>query len=72
MSDKARVELMVNGAPRTMPAGSTVRQLLEELDLDRDGIAVAVNRAIVPRSQHGTAELPDRAQVEVIRAVGGG
>lgn len=71
MSDE-QVELVVNGAERTLPAGSTVRQLLQELDLDRDGIAVAVNRSIVPRSQHDDAVLPDGAKVEVIRAVGGG
>ncbi len=72
MSDGKTLNVVVNGAARSMPAGSTVRQLLELLDLDRDGIAVALNRTIVPRSEHGTRQLPDGAQVEVIRAVGGG
>jgi sulfur carrier protein len=67
-----QVQLVVNGKERSVPEGSTVRDLLAELGLDRDGIAVAVNRSIVPRSEHGSATLPEGAQVEVIRAVGGG
>jgi len=66
------VKLVVNGTERHLPAGSTVRDLLDELGLDRDGVAVAVNRSIVPRSEHAREALPDGAQVEVIRAVGGG
>jgi len=72
MSNAEQLDVVVNGAARTMPAGSTVQQLLELLGLDRDGIAVALNRTIVPRSEHGTRQLPNGAQVEVIRAVGGG
>jgi sulfur carrier protein len=64
--------IVVNGKPRALPPERSVQALLMELDLDRDGIAVAVDRKIVPRSAHPTHLLEEGAVVEIIRAVGGG
>ena len=62
----------VNGEERELADGSTIADLLVSLDLDRDGIAVAVDRKVVPRSQHPQTVLSHGQQVEIIRAVGGG
>lgn len=62
----------VNGEERELADGSTIADLLVSLDLDRDGIAVAVDRKVVPRSQHPQTVLSNGQQVEIIRAVGGG
>lgn len=64
--------LQVNGEDRPLPEPPTVAALLAELGLDRDGIAVAVNRAVVPRSRHPEHRLAEGDRVEVIQAVGGG
>ena len=66
------MRVRVNGADRAIQPGTTIRGLLAELGLDRDGIAVAVDRQVVPRSEHGTRRLDEGAVIEVIRAVGGG
>lgn len=66
------MEIRLNGEERTVPDGTTVRGLLQELDLDRDGIAVAVNTHVVPRSRQDEHVLEPGSRVEVIRAVGGG
>lgn len=65
----------VNGEPRTVEAGVTVASLLETLGLNERGpagIAVAVDRQVVPRSEYATRELTEGARVEILRAVGGG
>lgn len=62
----------VNGSERELPPGSTVADLLDRLDLPTDGVAVAVDRRVVPRSEHASHELAPGAEIEVIRAVGGG
>lgn len=64
--------VIVNGAPRELPDDSTISDLLKRLELDRDGIAVAVDLQVVPRTQHAHTRLRDGSKVEVIRAVGGG
>ena len=66
------IKVHVNGEERQLAAGSTVSDLLQEMELDRDGIAVAMNTQVVPRSRHAETEIPADARIEVIRAVGGG
>ena len=64
--------IVVNGEEREATEGLTVKGLLGELGLDRDGVAVAVDRRVVPRSRHAETRLGSGAKVEIIRAVGGG
>lgn len=67
------IEIRVNGETRTIPDGSTVRNLLEGLGIaDRDGTAVAVNMEVVPRRAHTATVLQAGDRVEIVQAVGGG
>ena len=52
--------------------GWTVDRLIRELKLNPSGIAVAVNRRVVPQSQRNEVELRETDAVEIIQAVGGG
>lgn len=62
----------VNGEEREVSEEITVRELLEVLGVAPEGVAVAVDRVIVPRSAFAERRLAEGAQVEVLRAVGGG
>lgn len=65
----------VNGAPNSVvAAGSTVRALLDALGVDPEarGIAVAVDRAVIPRAEWDEVTVADEARVEVLTAVQGG
>jgi thiamine biosynthesis protein ThiS len=64
--------VQVNGAPRRVPAGSSVALLLEELGLAGRKVAVAVNREVVPRAQLASRPLAAGDRVEILEAVGGG
>jgi sulfur carrier protein len=66
------VFLSVNGAAREVPPGTTVRSLLALLGLEGRRLAVAVNRAVVPRSAYGNHPLAVGDRVEILEAVGGG
>ena len=66
------MKVAVNGAQRELQAGATVALLLDDLGVPHDGVAVAVNERVVPRSQHATLELTDGDRVEVVHAVAGG
>lgn len=66
------MRLHVNGSARQELEVSTVGELLARLGLAREGVAVAVNGAVVPRSEHANSPLRDGDRVEVIQAVGGG
>jgi sulfur carrier protein len=65
------MNLHVNGEPLRFE-GATLGELLLQLHAPPDGVAVAVNGEVVPRSERETRALRDGDRVEVIRAVGGG
>ncbi|QSP95213.1 sulfur carrier protein ThiS [Marinobacter salinisoli] len=66
------MQVEVNGEPTQLPPEATVGTLIEQLALTGRRLAVEVNEAIVPRSQHQTFNLRDGDRVEVVQAIGGG
>lgn len=70
--DRHTVEIFVNGEKRPLPQALTVVELLRELGLAEARVAVAVNRQVIPRSQHEAYRLQDEDRVEIVRAIGGG
>lgn len=66
------MRLTVNGESREVPAGSTVRALIELLGLTDGPVAIERNREIVPRALHPTTLLEEQDVVEIVHFVGGG
>lgn len=66
------MDIAVNGTEHAVKAECTVEQLLKDLGLNSAGVAVAVNRAVVPRSVRPSRALRPFDSVEIIQAVGGG
>ncbi len=64
--------ILLHAAPHPLPAPPTVAGLLASLNRDPKKVAVEVNEEVVPREQHGTAELKDGDRVEIVTLVGGG
>lgn len=64
----------LNGEERELSDGATVQQALALLDVTPDarGVAVAVDREVVPRGSWDATLLADGAQVEVVMAIQGG
>lgn len=66
------MQVWVNGTERSLPENTTLAALLVTLGAPAAGVAVAVNRGVVPRSGYDETVLRDGDHVEVLRAVGGG
>jgi sulfur carrier protein len=66
------MRIIVNGTERSLPDGSTVAQLIEQMSLSGRRIAVERNGEIVPRSLHPQVALADGDRLEIVVAVGGG
>ncbi|MCY3575795.1 MAG: sulfur carrier protein ThiS [bacterium] len=60
--------IIVNGEDQEVAAGCTVGTLAP----NQRGVAVAVNREIVPRSRWGQALLAEGDRVEILEAAQGG
>jgi len=66
------MQLQVNGNPAWIAEGAPLQQLIEQLGLAGQRLAVEVNEALVPRSRFGEHRLAEGDKVEIIQAVGGG
>ncbi len=63
------VDIWLNGQPRRVPEGTTLRDLLGE---PAPGVAAAVNGQVVPARQWHHHRLQPGDRVEFVRAVQGG
>ncbi len=68
------VRLSVNGEPLELRPGATIADLVALLleDGDPKGVAVAVDRCVVPRSEWATTPARQGSLVEVVSAAAGG
>lgn len=64
--------VLVNGDSRTLPDGLTLAQLVRDLGLEKNPIAVELNREVVPKDRHGATRLKDGDRLEIVTLVGGG
>lgn len=68
------MEVQINGRPHQLPANATLLHALAALQIpeDRQGIAIAVRAAVVPRSQWPQTTLQAGDAIEVVTAAQGG
>ncbi len=68
------ITVQINGASIAFTDNISITDALEKqgLDVHKPGFAVALNYAVVPRSQWTTAVLKNNDQVDVVHAIAGG
>ena len=66
------MKIIVNGEEISLPENSNIQDLVAELGFTNKRIAIEVNEAIIPKSEHQSRLLDSLDRVEVINAVGGG
>ena len=68
------MQIRLNGEEKTVEAQININELLIELALDpeQSGIAVAINREVIPKTHWKKTEISENSEVEIIRAVQGG
>lgn len=66
------MNISVNGENKEVKEGLSVKGLLGALEILPQGIAVELNREIVPRGRHAETLLKEGDAVEVVRMTGGG
>jgi sulfur carrier protein len=66
--------LHLNGEPVEVRAGATIADLVAEVidDADAKGVAVAVDRCVVPRSEWASTPARAGSLVEIVTAAAGG
>lgn len=66
------MQIFVNGESRQTPDSFTAQQLIEDMRLVEQRLALEVNEEIVPKSQHSAFYFSAGDKVEIVNAIGGG
>lgn len=66
------LQIQVNGQPRDCRSGSTVGDLLRELDITTERVAVELNLEILDRKDFEARSLKQGDRVEILSFIGGG
>lgn len=66
------MKLSVNRQAVEADAGETLAGLLQRMSVPAEGVAVAVNNRVVPRSEWAATSLHEEDRITIIRAVCGG
>jgi len=66
------ISVELNGATRTVAAGTTLATLIAELGLEPTRVAVERNHDVVPRKDYDRTILTAGDHLEVVGFVGGG
>lgn len=66
------IQINLNGESKTVVAGLTVTQLLDELHIRPGRVVIELNREILSREAYGLAILKNGDTLEIVHFVGGG
>lgn len=66
------MQLQINGKTKELNDNITILQMLEELNLHPQRVAVELNREIVKRDRYNSLRLNDGDEIEILQFVGGG
>jgi sulfur carrier protein len=65
-------EILINGETRDLSDGTTVHDVVSAMTANPQGCAVAINDAVVPRSDWPSRAISPGDRIEVLTAVQGG
>jgi thiamine biosynthesis protein ThiS len=66
------MKLVINGEDRVFNSISSLSDLLTQLGLKADRVAVELNRELIPRDRWPQTQLADGDKLEIVHFVGGG
>lgn len=64
--------LTINGESRDFTSVATLSDLIAQLAMKPDRVAVELNRELVPRDRWASTQLSDGDKLEIVHFVGGG
>lgn len=66
------IQIQVNGEAKAWRSGATVADLLQDLEIKTERVAVELNLEILDRAAFAQCSLKDGDRVEILSFIGGG
>ena len=64
--------IQLNDKPLEVTAGTTLEKFIESLDIQLQGVAIAINYEVIPKNEWSETTLTDGMTLMMIHAVSGG
>ena len=64
--------IQLNDKPHEVAAGTTLEKFVESLDIQLQGVAIAINYEVIPKNEWRETTLTDGMTLMLIHAVSGG
>jgi len=71
-AETKEIRIVVNGDVRQVPQGLTLESLLDWLGVERNRVAVELNRQIVRQPEWPGTAICEGSELEIVQFVGGG
>jgi sulfur carrier protein len=72
VNERSTIRISVNGEPYQIAENSKVADLISDLKLPPERVAIELNLSILPRAKWAETELQTGDKLEVVQFVGGG
>jgi thiamine biosynthesis protein ThiS len=72
MDGQDTIEVIVNGDAHQVSLGASVTDLVKQLELAPERLAIELNLSILPRAKWAETELKSGDRLELVHFVGGG
>jgi len=66
------MNVILNDIPHKIAEGTTLDRLIESLEIQLKGFAIAINNEVIPKSEWSKTTLTDGMDLMLIHAVSGG
>lgn len=66
------MKILMNGETQEVESQATIADLIQRFHIKLPHYAVAINRQIIPRSEHIKTVLKEGDEIELVQPVGGG
>jgi len=66
------ITIILNGEDKQIQANISIEELLQDLGLSQNRLAVEINHEIISRSDFGNHVINDQDKIEIVHAIGGG
>ncbi len=66
------IKIILNGEAYSLKTAMTLEELLDNLNINKEGVAVEVNLKIIKKANYSKYTVNDGDSVEIVNFVGGG
>lgn len=67
-----KIQVFINGKKKLLEKDKSLTEVLKLLKITKNGIAIEINSAVVPKSQYVNTFVKDNDRIEIVQFIGGG